>query len=248
MGLMDSVTRGRTAQPPRLLVYGVEGVGKSSWAASAPSPIFISTEDGLSEIDTAKMPLCTDFDMVVRQLGAVLAEDHDFRTLCVDSLDWLERLIWDAVCAEYGAKNIERVDGGYGHGYVIALTYWRRVIALLDRIRAERRMGVILIAHSKVETFQDPENGPYDRYSPRLYKSACALVSEWVDAVLFASHRIRVGDGKAAPVGAGGGERRLRTAGSPACVAKNRYGLPDEIPLSWDAFAAALRKEPANGR
>ncbi len=246
MGLMEHIQRGKTAQPPRILIYGVEGVGKSSWAAAAPDPVFISTEDGLGEIDTAKLPLCKDFDTVIAQLNAILAEQHGFHTLCIDSLDWLERLIWDAECAEYGAKNIERVDGGYGHGYVIALTYWRKVISLLDRIRTERRMGVILIAHSKIETFQDPVNGPYDRYSPRLHKSACALVSEWVDGVLFASHRIRVGDGKASPVGSGGGERLLRTVGSPACVAKNRYGLPDELPLSWDAFASALRKEPAN--
>lgn len=246
MGLMDSVLRGKSARPPRFMTYGTEGVGKSSWAASAPDPIFIQTEDGLNEIDTAKFPMCKDLPTFMSQLDAVLLEEHTYRTLCIDSLDWTERLVWDAVCADYGVKNIERADGGFGHGYVAALTYWRKIIERLERIWNERQMAIILIAHSKVETFADPENGPYDRYSPRLHKSACALISEWVDGVFFATYRIRVGDGKATPIGANGGERILRTCGSPACVAKNRYGLPNELPLSWDAFVKALKKEPAN--
>jgi hypothetical protein len=247
MSLISSVTKGRESLPPRLMVYGSEGVGKSSFAALAPSPVFVQTEDGLSEIDTSKFPLCTTFDDLVLQLKAVRDEEHAFGTLVIDSLDWAERLIWDRVCADYGVKSIEKADGGYGKGYVHALTYWRQLFSLLNEIRARRQMAVILIAHAAVERFEDPEHAAYDRYTPRLHKKACSLVCEWVDAVLFASRRMRVDSttGKAAPVGADGGERILRTNGSPACIAKNRYGLPTELPLSWSAFVEALKPEVA---
>jgi len=106
---------------------------------------------------------------------------------------------------------------------------------------------VILVAHAKVERFEDPENAAYDRYTPRLHKHAASLIAEWVDAVLFANKRFRVTRDSndraiAAPIGADGGERIIRTVGSPACIAKNRYGLPGEIPLSWTAFIKAYQK------
>ena len=242
MSLLQMVTVGREAQPPRIMVYGSEGVGKSTFAANAPRTVFIQTEDGLSEIDCSKLPLATSFDEVVRQLVAIRDEEHEFGTLALDSLDWLERLIWDRVCQDYGVKCIEKADGGYGKGYTHALTYWRQIVNLLGEIRAKRKMAIILLAHAKVERFEDPEHPAYDRYTPRLHKSACSLVCEWVDAVLFATKRMRVDSdtGKAAPVGADGGERVLRSNGSPTCIAKNRFGLPSEFPLSWPAFMTGL--------
>ena len=242
MSLMQSISTGKEQRIPRLMIYGAEGVGKSSFAALAPSPIFIQTEDGLGEIDTSRFPLCKTFDEVIQQLQAVRDEEHNFQTLVIDSLDWLERLIWDRVCCDYGVKSIEKADGGYGRGYVLALTYWRQIISHLNDIRNRRGMCVILISHASVERFEDPEHAAYDRYTPRLHKKANSLICEWVDAVLFATRRMRVDSttGKAAPVGADGGERIIRTNGSPACIAKNRYGLPAEIPLSWPAFMDAL--------
>jgi len=243
MSLIGSITKGREQQPPRIMIYGSEGVGKSTFASLAPNPVFIQTEDGLSEIDTSKFPLARTFEDVVMQLQAVRDEQHEFGTLVIDSLDWLERLVWDRVCADYGVKSIEKADGGYGKGYVHALTYWRQIVSILNDIRSKRGMAVVMIAHAAVERFEDPEHAAYDRYTPRLHKKACSLVCEWVDAVLFASRRLRVDSttGKAAPVGADGGERILRTNGSPACIAKNRFGLPTELPLSWAAFVEALK-------
>ena len=236
--LLETIQTGKQPQPPRIMIYGSEGVGKSTFAASAPKPVFVQTEDGLSEIDTAKFPLCTSFNDVIEQLKAVRDGEHDFQTLCIDSLDWLERLIWDRVCQDYGVKSIEKAAGGYGSGYGIALAYWRDVIKLLNEIRNKRGMAVILVAHAKVERFEDPEHPTYDRYQPRLHKTANALVCEWADAVLFAKRRMRIDSvtGRAAPVGADGGERILCTNGSPAFNAKNRYSLPSEMALSWTAF------------
>ena len=244
MGMLENIKTGRENKPPRIMVYGQEGVGKSTFGASAPDPVFIQTEDGLGEIDTSKFPLAQSVGDVIAELTALRDEEHNFRTVVIDSLDWLERLIFDEVCKEFGVRSIEKADGGYGKGYVDALVHWRKVLALLDDLRNKRGMMVILLAHAKVERFEDPENIAYDRYAPRLHKHAASLISEWVDAVLFASKKLRVskdGDSRAiaAPIGADGGERILRTNGSPACLAKNRFSLPNEIPLRWDAFLQA---------
>ena len=248
MSLLKNISTGRERKAPRLLVYGVEGIGKSTFGASAPNPIFIQTEDGLSEIDCAKFPLANSLNEVISYLTALRDEQHEFQTAVLDSADWLERLIWDQVCNDFGVRSIEKADGGYGKGYVHALSYWRKIVKLLNDLREQRGMITIILAHSKVERFEDPENAAYDRYTPRLHKSANSILCEWVDAVFFATKKFRVQkessgfNGErciASPIGAGGGDRIMRTVGSPACIAKNRYNLPAEIPLSWQSFLDA---------
>ena len=249
MSLLEKIQTGRAHRPPRLLVYGVEGIGKSTFAAHAPEPIFIQTEDGLDELACSKFPLATSYADVIGALNDLCAEEHGFQTVCVDSLDWLERLIWDRVSQDFGVRNIEKADGGFSRGYNHALTYWRELLDALSYLRNERSLGVILIAHSKIERVEDPLTPAYDRYSPRLHKHASALVGEWVDATLFAHWKYRTqredtGFGReraiAIPIGANGDDRVLRTVGCPAWVAKNRYSLPAEIPLQFEAFAESL--------
>ena len=249
MSSLANIQRGKTPRPPRLLVYGTPGIGKSTLGANTPKPIFVPTEDGLDEIDCAKFPLATCFADVTTALAELRTQDHDFESVVVDSLDWLERLIWDRVCTDFAVKNIEKADGGYARGYTHAMTYWREFVEQLNHLRRERNMVVVLIAHAKVEKFEDPEAPPYDRYSPRLHKHAAALITEWCDAVLFATRKFRTqtdnaGFGRkrsiAHAIGKDGGERILRTVGGPSCVAKNRYGLTEELDLSWNAFVHAI--------
>ena len=241
MTALQTILRGVRRLPPRLLIYGTEGIGKNNTAASAPKPIFVPTEDGLGQIDCHAFPLAGRFEDVTSALSALAGQDHDYQTVVIDTLDWLERLIWTKVCQDRGVKNIE--DIGYQKGYVFALDFWRQVVDALDQLRNERGMCVVLLAHCKIEKFEDPESPAYDRYSPRLHKHANALVTEWVDAALFATRRIVTrtedqGFGQKRTIASGntrdGGERILRCVGSPACVAKNRYNLPAELPLSWN--------------
>lgn len=250
MGLLDSIQSGKENKPPRIMIYGSEGVGKSTFGASAPDAVFVQIEDGLSEIDCKKFPLAHTLSEVVSALMALRDEQHDFRTVVVDSVDWLERIIFDEVCREFGVRSIEKADGGYGRGYVHALTHWRKILDILQDLRDKRGMIVILVAHANVERFEDPENAAYDRYTPRLHKRATSLITEWVDAVLFATKKFRVTKENdrsiAAPIGANGGERIIRTVGSPACIAKNRFNLPAEIPLSWQAFIDAYTNTTSN--
>jgi hypothetical protein len=248
---LASIQHGRVSRPPRVLLYGVEGIGKSTFGSQAPSPIFVQTEDGLDGIDCARFPLATRYAEVCAALNTLRNEQHEYATIVIDSLDWLERLIWDHLCNEAGVNSIEKVDGGYGKGYSQAMAYWCEIVGHLNALRNERSMAVLLIAHSKIERFEDPESSPYDRYAPRLHKHAVALVSEWCDAVLFATRKMRTQSEDAGfnrtrttahPIGRDGGERILRCVGGPTCVAKNRYGITEEIPLSWTAFMQSFSK------
>jgi RNA polymerase sigma factor (sigma-70 family) len=139
---------------------GVEGIGKSTFGAQAPKPIFIQTEDGLDEIACERFPLAKTYDDVVGALAELRIEKHDYETVVIDSLDWLERMIWDKVCQDTGTKNIEKADGGYARGYMHALTYWREIVDQLNQLRSGHGMVVLLIAHAKVEKFEDPESSP----------------------------------------------------------------------------------------
>ncbi|NLY01550.1 MAG: ATP-binding protein [Rhodopirellula sp.] len=246
MKLLSQIQSGRTLAPRRTLVYGVHGVGKSTFGSMAEKPVFIQTEDGLGNIECERFPLANEYADVVAALAELYTEEHEYRTVVVDSLDWLERLIWAEVCKKRGVESIE--DIGYGKGYVFALTNWREVLTGLDALRNDRGMGVILIAHAQIERFANPETDTYDRYSPRLHKQASALVQEWADEVLFAAYSVHTktteeGFGRKRVQGVGTGERIIRTTERPAHVAKNRLNLPDEIPLDYRIYAAFLRGE-----
>ena len=254
MGLLQMIKRGCSHAPPRILVYGTEGIGKSTLAAQAPKTVFVPTEDGLNEIDCERFPLCQSYSQVLDALTELHRAEHPYHTVAIDSADWLERLVWDHVCQREGAGSIEKVGGGYGKGYTLALDVWRKIVDALAKLHSDRQMAVILLAHAKVERFEDPEAPTYDRYSPRLHKHAAALITEWCDAVLFATRKLRTQSEDAGfnrtrtiahAIGRDGGERILRCIGGPSCVAKNRYGLPAELPLDWQALVTAMTNKQA---
>jgi hypothetical protein len=239
MALLAHVASGKQKRPRRVMLYGIHGIGKSTFGASAPGPIVIQTEDGLGDIDCRRFPLAESYGDVLTALMELYSEPHEYQTVVIDSLDWLERLIWSHVCRDKGKENIE--DFGYGKGYTLALDSWREVLDGLNALRNDRQMMVVLIAHAKIERFENPETDSYDRYSPRLHKSAAALVQEWCDEVLFATYRVHTkqtdeGFDRTRNRGIGTGDRIVRTTERPAHMAKNRLGLPDELPLDFAAY------------
>ena len=244
MKLLDKIETGMQQAPRRVMVYGVHGIGKSTFGSMARSPIFIQTEDGLGTIDCHRFPLAKDFGDVMVALADLYTEDHSYETLVIDSLDWLERLIYADVCRERGVDAIE--DIGFAKGYSFALTQWRQVLDGLDGLRRDRGMAVVLLAHAKIERFENPETDTYDRFVPRLHKHASALVQEWSDEVLFACYKVHTkvtdeGFGRQKARGLGTGERIMRTAERPAHVAKYRLNLPEDLPLDWNAYAQFLK-------
>ncbi|MFZ9189604.1 MAG: ATP-binding protein [Schleiferiaceae bacterium] len=238
---LKSIRRNEAIAAPRLMVYGVEGIGKSTFAAAAPKPIFILTEDGLGSLQVDHFPLATKYEDVLTAIQSLYTEKHDFETVALDSVDWLENLIWRDVESKHDAKDL-----AYGKGAVIAADRMRQVLDGLNALRNERGMAVILIAHTQIKRFDSPETEPFDRYQPKMQDRTSALVREWCDAVLFANYKTvikkdDVGFNKTVSRGVTTGERLLFTNERPAYMAKNRYGLPDSIPFSWTEFVAAIK-------
>lgn len=240
---LECIKSGVNLVPPMIMVYGTHGVGKTSFAASAPDPIFIQTEDGLGLIGAPTFGLIKSFEGVMEAISALYSGDHNYKTAVLDSVDHMENLVWSQAAKDNGWANIE--TPGYGRGYVAALDLWRLLVEGLRALRDDKGMVVILIAHSQISRFDAPDNEPYDRYSPKLHKGASALLQEAMDAVLFANYRIatvksEAGFGKKISRGVGAGDRVLYTEERPAFLAKQRYNLPPVIPMLWSDFVAGV--------
>lgn len=238
---LDSIETGVRHQPVRAVLYGPHGVGKTTFSIGAPKPILLPTEDGVGLLDVARFPLLRSYTSVLEAARLLLVHDVPYETLVIDTLDALEPLVWERVREQTG-KRVE--DHGYGKGYILAAEAWKEILDLLDELRGTKGMGVVLIAHSEIRSYQSPEHDAYDRYVMRLQKRARELVSDWADAVLFVNYRVHTikteSGWTSVTRGIGTGERVLCTTERPAFAAKNRYGLPDELPLDWGAFASAF--------
>lgn len=237
---LKSIRKNTSIAAPRVMVYGVEGIGKSTFAAGAKNPVFILTEDGLGSLAVDHFPVAKTAADVLDAIATLIKDDHDFNTVVLDSVDWLDNLIWTDVEATHDAKDL-----AYGKGAMIVAERWRDVLAGLNHLRNEKSMCVILIAHTQIKRFDSPEVEPYDRYQPKLQERSSALIREWCDAVLFANYKTIVkkddlGFNKTNNRGVTTGERLLFTSERPAYMAKNRYSLPESLPMSWEAFTSAI--------
>lgn len=240
---LGAVKKGKPDGPIRVTIHGPGGIGKTTFGANAPNPIFIGAEDGFGQLDVARFPKPETFNEILEAINALIIEQHEYQTLVVDSLDWIEPLIWRQICAADNVKSIEEVGGGYGKGYTAAVDQWRRFIAGLEQLQTKRGMHVVLIAHTQVKTFKNPEGEDYDRYILKLNEKAAGLVKEWSDAMLFAKYeRMALKDSKTKRVrGVDTGARLVFTEERAAYDAKNRYSLPESLPLAWGDFFSAVK-------
>lgn len=237
---LASVARGKIVSAPRALCYGPEGIGKSTFGAGAPSPIFLGAEDGTGQLDVSRFPQPETWDDILSAIAVLEREPHEYKTLVIDTLDWVEPIIWAHCCERDKEKTIESY--GYGKGYQVAVDEWRRFLSALERLRSVRKMGVVLLAHSQIRTFKNPEGEDFDRYELKLHAKAGGICKEWVDAVLFANFETfaQKNEKTKRVKGISTGARLLYTARTAAYDAKNRYSLPESMSLSWDEFAAGV--------
>lgn len=249
---LDSILTGRSLNPPRIIVYGGPGLGKSTFAANAPKPIFINMENGLGNLDVASFPLAKTYEDVDAQLRLLFTENHNYQTVVIDSLDWFERLLWDKIARDNGVMEIENLN--WGKGFVYAINLWQNFVKNVNRLSMERNISVIFTAHSEVTTLPDPERGEYSQYNIALHKKAHPILVKDVDAILFVrKDGIITTDknsfGKETKRALGDGVRTVITQMRPSAIAKNRYGLSPVIEIKegdimwssvWNELAAKV--------
>lgn len=239
---LESITTGVIRTPLRLVLYGIEGVGKTTFCAFAPAPVFLCSEKGTAHLNVARFPVPNDWNSLFTALNELLTRPHDFKTLVLDSADWFERLAADTVAKENGKQSIEGL--GFGKGYVMVAEKFKTLLTWLDAISEQRGMNILIIAHAHIESFDDPTSETYSRYTLATGKKVTPILKEWPDAVLFATFDkslTTAGEGfHERKIAKSYGERVLFTEHRATHDAKNRWGLPERLPLNWSAFESYL--------
>ena len=234
-----NILTGRIARPQKAVLFGPEGIGKSTLAAQFPAPVFLDTEGGTHHLDVARLPAPKTWADVVAGIAALATEAHEFKTLVIDTADWLEKLLVDHVCKAVNKASIE--DFGYGKGYVVLAEEFTKFLASLDPL-LRRGMHVLLLAHTRIVKFEQPDAaGAYDRYELKLSKQVGPLVKEWCDVLLFANYFTKVAENDSGRKrGVGGRERKLYTTHTAAWDAKNRHGFDEMLNFEFASIASAF--------
>lgn len=236
-----NITRGKIPSAKKICVYGVEGVGKSTFASKFPDPVFIDTEESTKELDVARFDKPTSWEMLLQEVRYVIDHPEVCKTLIIDTLDWAEKLCIKSVCAKYQKSGLESFD--YGKGYTFTYEAFGELLNLLSEV-TNRGIHVVLTAHATTKRREQPDEfGTYDCWGLKLIDSPkCSIanmVKEYADILLFVNYKVMVvaADDKGKKHKAQGGKRIMYTSHHPCWDAKNRLGLPEELPLDFSALA-----------
>ena len=230
------IVSGIMPKATKAVLYGPEGIGKSTFASMAPNPLYIDTEGSTTRLNVRRIqPAPESWTMILEQVRYVLSNPSVCGTLILDTADWAQKHCIDAVCAQRKMSSIE--DTGYGKGYVFVYEEFGRLLNLLDQV-IDRGVNVIITAHAAMRKFDQPdEMGSYDRWELKLINSKnssiAGMVKEWADMVLFANYETIVVKNDQKKGKAQGGQRVMYTTHHPCWDAKNRFGLPEKLPLDF---------------
>lgn len=243
------INRGIVPTAKKVVIYGPEGIGKTTFAARFPNPVFIDTEGSTKEYDVARFPAPTSWQMLMDEVAEVKKNPQICRTLVIDTADWAESACFAHVISTGQVKSIE--DFGYGRGYARAKEEFGKLLNELTEV-VNAGVNVVVTAHAAMRKFEQPdEMGSYDRWEMKLYTSQktniAALLKEWADMVLFANYKtFAVKDKNSNKAKAQGGQRVMYTTHHPCWDAKNRYGLPEILPLDYEGIRGVIESGPAD--
>lgn len=229
------ISSGKIRTARKVVVYGPEGIGKSTFAAQFPNPLFTDTEGSTKDLNVRRLDRPLSMQMVLEQIAFVKANPSVCQTYVIDTADWLEKLCMQSVCARLQIKGIE--DIGYGKGYVYVNEDFGRILNQLEEL-VGLGVNVVITAHAAMRKFEQPdEMGAYDRWELKLDKRNAPMLKEWADEVLFVNYKTTVEKTKDNKYKASGGKRVMYTQHHTCWDAKNRLGLPEETAFSYDVLA-----------
>lgn len=239
-----AITSGQIVKPQKICLYGMEGIGKTTFAAQFPNPLFIDTEDGSNIYNVARLPKPSSWQMLLEEIWEIKQNPSVCETLVIDTLDRAEQLCIEHVCAAHNKKGIE--EFGYGNGYVYVKEEFGRMLNMLSDV-INAGVNVVLTAHAQMRKFEQPnEQGSYDRYELKLGKKTSSqtapLVKEWSDMLLFANYKVitMAANKEGTKAKAFGGERVMYTTHHPNWDAKNRHDLAEELPFDFKSIASCI--------
>lgn len=240
---MLKISNGRIARAQKVVLYGSEGIGKSTLAAMFPNPLFIDTEGGTAHMDVRRIAKPGTWVELMDILNEVSMAPDICGSLVIDTADWAEQLAVSHVCAKYKKAGLE--DFGYGKGHTYLAEEFTPFFRALDRIIGAG-IHVVVTAHAKMRKFEQPdEMGAYDRWEMKLSKQVAPLFKEWCDMLLFLNYQTYVVTTENKSTKAQGGKRVIYTSHHPCWDAKNRHGLPEVLDLDYENIAHIFEKGEA---
>lgn len=249
---LKSVTTSTAIRPCRMILLGVEKIGKSTFASQADGVVIIPIrrEEGIDALSVPKLPVVNSFDELMETLQELAEEDHKYKTVVLDSASTFETLVFEKVCEEFEVDSIEKVLGGFGKGFSEAIKKWQMVMDALDFLRDEKNMASIIVGHVKIKRFDDPERESYDRYIFDINEKASDALLRWADFIGFAKKSIaikkeKLGFNKEKKIAemTDDGKPFLYTKKTAAHPGGGRFpwgNISDEIPLEWSEFKNAV--------
>ena len=231
-----NIEKGKKELPVKGIVYGVEGIGKTTFASKFPRPLIIDVENGSwqMEVDRICPQTYAEFKAVVKELTT---DSQGYQTLVIDSADWLEKMMIQHICQSANIDSIEKYEKGYGKGWNKLCEDWGSLLDALDRLRTKNGVNLLFIGHSKIKRYEPADDSAYDRYTLNMSEKTCELLKKWSDLTLFVKYDTYTVEENGKIKVKGGGKRVMHTSFHPCWDAKNRYGLPEKLDLDFSKIA-----------
>ncbi len=234
------IIKGKVFEPTKCVLYGIAGIGKTTLAGKFPAPLFIDLERGSMQLDVDRIVPET-YAEVKAVISNLEQDSAGYKTLVIDSADWLETKIIQDICRAANVDSIEKYEKGYGKGWTKVSEEWAELLDRLDRLRVRNGMHIVLIGHSKVKKYTPADDSDYDRYTLTMGDRSAEALKKWADMVLFVKYDTYTVEENGKTKVKGNGKRVMYTTFAPCWDAKNRYGLPDKVPFEISSLAPVFK-------